>query len=80
LTLFQYRLDPKHDIQAIKYFTALVSGKRDPNKPLRQKIFLRALQKYIPLTTESDDMNLPEKKKRQSFIVTGLTNLPPVLL
>ena len=47
-TLFQYRLDPKHDIQAIKYFTALVSGKRDPDKPLRQKTFLRALQKYIP--------------------------------
>ena len=47
-TLFQYRRDPQHESQAINYFTALVSGKIDPDKPLRQKTFLRALQKYIP--------------------------------
>lgn len=46
-TLFGYLLDPKNDIQAIKYFTALVSGKIDPNQPLRQKTYLRAIQKCI---------------------------------
>jgi hypothetical protein len=47
--LFSYLLDPqKHDIEAIKYFTALVSGKRDPDQPVRQKTFLRAIKKHIP--------------------------------
>ena len=47
-TLFGYLLDPKNDIQTTKYFTALVSGKIDPNQPLRQKTYLRAIQKCIP--------------------------------
>ena len=46
--LFRYLLKPQHDIRTIKYFTALVSGKIDPDQPLRQKAFLRAMQKYIP--------------------------------
>ena len=46
--LFGYLLKSQHDIQAIKYFTALVSGKIDRDQPLRQKAFLRAIQKYIP--------------------------------
>ena len=32
----------------IKYFTALVSGKNDPDQPIRQKTYLNALEKYIP--------------------------------
>lgn len=47
-TFFQKLLDPKHQILSIKYFTAMVSGKFDPNQPIRQKTFLRAIQKYIP--------------------------------
>lgn len=47
-SLFGYLLDPKNDIQSIKYFTARVSGKIDPNQPLRQKTYLRAIQKLIP--------------------------------
>ena len=35
-------------ITSIKYFTALVSGKYDPNQPIRQKTYLRALETYIP--------------------------------
>ncbi len=46
--LFQNLLDPKHDIISIKYFTAIVSGKIDPDQPIRQKTFIRALQKHIP--------------------------------
>lgn len=46
--LFTYLLNPKNEIQAIKYYTALVSGKIDPNQPLRQKTYLRALKKSIP--------------------------------
>jgi len=47
--LFSYLLNPQqHDIQAIKYFTAIVSGKIDPYQPIRQKTYLRAIKKYIP--------------------------------
>lgn len=36
---------PDHDILKIKYFTALISGRKgDPQQPIRQKIFLRALE------------------------------------
>jgi uncharacterized LabA/DUF88 family protein len=34
---------PNNDIQKIKFFTARVSGKYDPNKPVRQEIYFRAL-------------------------------------
>jgi uncharacterized LabA/DUF88 family protein len=47
--LFLKILDPKkHQIQEIKYFTALVDGKQDPAKPIRQDAYLRALQSHIP--------------------------------
>lgn len=36
---------PKHDIVSIKYFTALVNARpQDPDQPLRQRTFLRALK------------------------------------
>jgi hypothetical protein len=34
--LFQNLLAPKHDIISIKYFTAIVSGKIDPDQPIRK--------------------------------------------
>lgn len=46
--LFQYLLNSNNKIISIKYFTALVSGKTDPKQPLRQKTYLRAIQKHIP--------------------------------
>jgi len=46
--LFQNILQPHHNILSIKYFTALVSGKIDPDQPIRQKTFIRALEKHIP--------------------------------
>jgi uncharacterized LabA/DUF88 family protein len=46
--LFTSLLGPQNDIQAIKYYTALVSGKIDPNQPIRQKTYIRALEQYIP--------------------------------
>ncbi len=48
MALFKKVLSPEHDILAIKYFTARVTGKFDPNQPLRQKTFIRALKKHIP--------------------------------
>ncbi|MCK5202713.1 MAG: NYN domain-containing protein [Desulfobacterales bacterium] len=48
MALFKRVLKPGHDILAIKYFTARVTGKLDPNQPLRQKTFIRALRKHIP--------------------------------
>lgn len=47
-SLFTYLLDDKHKIECIKYFTAIVTGKIDPQQPIRQKTFIRALQKHIP--------------------------------
>lgn len=47
-SFFQKLLNPQHDIIAIKYFTAHVTGKLDPRQPVRQKTYLRALQKHIP--------------------------------
>lgn len=36
---------PRNDIQAVKYYTASVSARpHDPDKPIRQQVFLRALR------------------------------------
>jgi hypothetical protein len=48
MALFKKVLSSKHDILAIKYFTARVTGKIDPNQPVRQKAYIRALKKHIP--------------------------------
>ncbi|MGH7471408.1 MAG: NYN domain-containing protein [Longimicrobiales bacterium] len=37
------KLLPKNDVQRIKYFTSRVTGKIDPDQPVRQQTFLRAL-------------------------------------
>jgi len=47
-SLFTRILESKNKIECIKYFTARVDGKDDPDKPLRQDIYLRALKTYIP--------------------------------
>lgn len=41
-------LNPHHRILAIKYYTAPVSGKRDPQQPVRQQTYLRALLAMTP--------------------------------
>jgi uncharacterized LabA/DUF88 family protein len=41
-------LQPQNKITEIKYFTAIVSGMFDPNQPIRQKTYIRALESYIP--------------------------------
>ena len=46
--LFESLLAPSHQILSIKYFTAIVTGKIDPDQPIRQKTYIRALEKYIP--------------------------------
>jgi uncharacterized LabA/DUF88 family protein len=47
-SLFTKILDDRNEINAIKYFTARVSGKWDPKSPIRQQAYLRALQAYLP--------------------------------
>lgn len=47
-TMSSHLLQPHHQIMQIKYFTAIVSGSRDPNQPNRQKTYIRALKMYIP--------------------------------
>ena len=46
--MFDRILGSGYQIKSIKYFTAIVSGKFDPQKPIRQKTYIRALKKYIP--------------------------------
>ena len=44
--LFAKILQPHHEIQKIKYFTARVSATpADPSKPQRQDVYLRALRR-----------------------------------
>ena len=38
------RMLPKYRIERVKYFTALVRARSDPNSPVRQQIYLRALR------------------------------------
>jgi uncharacterized LabA/DUF88 family protein len=46
---FKIVLHPKHSIESIKYFTALVSSPSyDPQKTTRQQVYLRALKTYTP--------------------------------
>ncbi|MBL7128369.1 MAG: NYN domain-containing protein [Ignavibacteria bacterium] len=47
-SLFQKLLSTANQIVEIKYFTALVSGKYNPQKPIRQTTYLRALENFIP--------------------------------
>ncbi|MBU2549939.1 MAG: NYN domain-containing protein [Proteobacteria bacterium] len=46
--LFSNILASDNQISCIKYFTARVSGKNDPDQPIRQQTYLRALEAYIP--------------------------------
>lgn len=48
MAMFKMLMKPHHNITKIKYFTARVSGKRDPGAPTRQKTFIRALKSHIP--------------------------------
>jgi len=43
-------LEPDDEILALKYFTARVSGRRDPDQPRRQQIYLKALATLPGLT------------------------------
>ena len=45
---FRMLLRPPHRIDCIKYYTARVTGHRDPQQPLRQQVFWRALAATTP--------------------------------
>lgn len=78
-SLFQKLLTSDNPIVQIKYFTALVSGKYNSQKPIKQQTFLRALQTYIPeiniyyghfLTHEvSAPLAKPENKRRTIKVI-----------
>ena len=50
LKLCQATLGPGNKINQIRYFTANVSGRRDPDAPIRQQAYLRALSTIPQLT------------------------------
>ncbi len=41
-------LSSDHKIVGIKYFTAIISGRDDPQGPIRQQTYIRALKHFIP--------------------------------
>ncbi len=47
LRFAQRMLRPENDVQRIRYYTARVSGRRDPGQPMRQQVYLSAL-KTVP--------------------------------
>lgn len=47
-SLLEKTLWPNYEIKAIKYFTARITGKLDPDSPKRQAAYLSALEKHIP--------------------------------
>lgn len=55
-------LDPENDIQAIKYYTARVSGNRDKNEPNRQAAYLRALKIRLLLDRATSMCTAPKKR------------------
>lgn len=42
--LCEHVLNPANEIIAVKYYTARVSGERDPDQPRRQQIYFNALE------------------------------------
>jgi hypothetical protein len=50
LALVEGLLGAENDVRMIRYFTAPVSGKLDPQQPVRQEQYLRALQTLPNLT------------------------------
>ncbi|MDR3559752.1 MAG: NYN domain-containing protein, partial [Candidatus Pacebacteria bacterium] len=58
---FACLLKSNNQIVSIKYFTALVSATPDdPDKPIRQETFIRALKSYILEVVVSNDSDLAE--------------------
>jgi len=41
-------LSSDHKITGIKYFTAIMTGREDPQAPIRQQTYIRALESFIP--------------------------------
>lgn len=47
-SVFHALLQPHHRVDRILYFTARVTGQRDPQQPLRQQVYWRALRATTP--------------------------------
>jgi uncharacterized LabA/DUF88 family protein len=68
-------LVPEYSLEQIKYFTAPVSGKEDPDKPIRQQTYFRALRtvgcEIIPGKFLSHDVPMRlASDKSQTVLVT----------
>lgn len=71
--LAQHVLDPANNILAVKYYTARVSGDRDPDQPRRQQIYFNALE-TLPEISIHYGKFLPKKIRRP--LVTPVVGLP----
>ncbi len=53
---------PNNDIDKIKFFTARVSGKFNPQKPIRQEIYFRALKTLVNIEIFEGFFMFPRKR------------------
>ncbi|MBY0491147.1 MAG: NYN domain-containing protein [Gemmatimonadaceae bacterium] len=60
-TLFAGLLSPENRIDAIRYYTANISGKRDPHAPNRQHAYLRALSTIPEVSIHRGNFLVSEK-------------------
>jgi hypothetical protein len=65
-------LVPEHTLSRLKYFTAPVSGKFDPNKPTRQETYFRALRtvgcEIIKGNFLTHDVDMPLSSNRHQLV------------
>lgn len=71
--LCEHVLNPANEIIAVKYYTARVSGERDPDQPRRQQIYFNALE-TLPEISIYYGKFLPKKIRRP--LVTPVAGLP----
>ena len=67
--LAEHCLEPKNEITLLKYFTARVSGQRDPDQPRRQQIYLKALQTIPGLSIHLGRFLAKTKTRPESALI-----------
>ena len=72
--LVQALLGPDNRIDMIRYFTAPVSGKLDPDQPIRQDRYLRALRTLLNLTVHLGNfISKPKVRPLETPLADGTT-------
>lgn len=74
LVLVRRILDPKNEVTKVRYFTARVSGRLDPDAPRRQQLYLDALSSIPEIQIHYG--TFLEKPKYAGLVVPTLQRIP----